>query len=46
MGMRFGTWNVRRIHRAGSLRAMAEEISNDEVQILSYTRESYQQLSG
>jgi hypothetical protein len=27
MGMRFGTWNIRRMYRAGSLRAMAEEIS-------------------
>jgi hypothetical protein len=25
--MRFGTWNVRSMHRAGSLRAVAEEIS-------------------
>jgi exonuclease III len=27
MYMRFGTWNVRSIYRAGSLRALAEEIS-------------------
>jgi hypothetical protein len=27
MDMRFGTWNVRRIYRAGWLRAMAGEIS-------------------
>jgi hypothetical protein len=27
MDMRFGTWNVRSIYRAGSLRAIAEEIS-------------------
>jgi hypothetical protein len=27
MGMRFGTWNVRSMYRAGSLRAVAEEIS-------------------
>jgi hypothetical protein len=25
--MRFGTWNVRSMYRAGSLRAVAEEIS-------------------
>jgi exonuclease III len=25
--MRFGTWNVRSMYRAGSLRSMAEEIS-------------------
>jgi hypothetical protein len=25
--MRFGTWNVRNKYRAGSLRAVAEEIS-------------------
>jgi hypothetical protein len=28
MDMRFGTWNVRRMYRAGSLRAVEEEISN------------------
>ncbi|PNF22954.1 hypothetical protein B7P43_G11667 [Cryptotermes secundus] len=27
MDMRFGTWNVRSMHRAGSLRVVAEEIS-------------------
>jgi hypothetical protein len=27
MDMRFGTWNVRSRYRAGSLRAIAEEIS-------------------
>jgi hypothetical protein len=27
MDIRFGTWNVRSMHRAGSLRAVAEEIS-------------------
>jgi hypothetical protein len=26
MDMRFGTWNVRSLYRAGSLRAVAEEI--------------------
>jgi hypothetical protein len=28
MDMRFGTWNMRSMYRAGSLRAVAEEISN------------------
>jgi hypothetical protein len=27
MDMRFGAWNVRSMYRAGSLRAVAEEIS-------------------
>jgi hypothetical protein len=27
MDMRSGTWNVRSMHRAGSLRAVVEEIS-------------------
>jgi exonuclease III len=27
MDMRFGTWNVRSMYRAGSLRAVTEEIS-------------------
>jgi hypothetical protein len=27
MDKRFGTWNVRSMYRAGSLRAVAEEIS-------------------
>jgi hypothetical protein len=27
MDMRFGTWNVRRMYRAGSLMTVAEEIS-------------------
>jgi exonuclease III len=27
MDMRFGTWNVRSMYRAGSLRAVAKEIS-------------------
>jgi hypothetical protein len=27
MDMRFGTWNVRSMYRAGSLRAIAEKIS-------------------
>jgi hypothetical protein len=28
MDMRFGTWNVRSMYRAGSLRAVVEDISN------------------
>jgi hypothetical protein len=28
MDRRFGTWNVRSMYRAGSLRAVAEKISN------------------
>jgi hypothetical protein len=31
MDMRFGTWNVRSMYRAGSLRAVAEEISKYRV---------------
>jgi exonuclease III len=27
MDMRFGTWNVRSMYRAGSLRTVAEEVS-------------------
>jgi hypothetical protein len=27
MDMRFGTWNIRSMYRAGSLRAVGEEIS-------------------
>jgi hypothetical protein len=27
MDMRFGTWNVRSLYRAGSLRTVAEEVS-------------------
>jgi exonuclease III len=27
MDMRYGTWNVKSLYRAGSLRTMAEEIS-------------------
>jgi hypothetical protein len=27
MDMRFGTWNIRSMYKAGSLRAVAEEIS-------------------
>jgi exonuclease III len=32
--MRFGTWNVRNMHRAGSLRAVAEEISKYKLDLV------------
>jgi hypothetical protein len=31
MDMRFGTWNVRSMYRAASLRAVAEEISKYKI---------------
>jgi hypothetical protein len=34
MGMRFGTWNVRSMYRAGSLRAVAEEISKYKLDLV------------
>jgi exonuclease III len=34
MDMRFGTWNVRSMYRAGSLRAVAEEISKYKLDVL------------
>jgi hypothetical protein len=34
MDMRFGTWNVRSIHRAGLLRAVAEEISKYDLHLV------------
>jgi hypothetical protein len=34
MDMRFGTWNVRSMHRAGSLRAVAEEISKYKLDLV------------
>jgi hypothetical protein len=34
MDMRFGTWNVRRMYRAGSLRAMVEEISKYKLDLV------------
>jgi hypothetical protein len=34
MEMRFGTWNVRSIHRAGSLREVAEEISKYKLDLV------------
>jgi hypothetical protein len=34
MDMRFGTWNVRSIYRAGSLRAVAEEISKYKLDLV------------
>jgi hypothetical protein len=32
--MRFGTWNVRSMYRAGSLRAVAEEISEYKLDLV------------
>jgi hypothetical protein len=34
MDMRFGTWNVRSMYRAGSLRAIAEEISKYKLDLV------------
>jgi hypothetical protein len=34
MDMKFGTWNVRSMYRAGSLRAVAEEISKYELDLV------------
>jgi hypothetical protein len=34
MDMRFGTWNVRSMYRAGSLRAVAEEISKYKLNLV------------
>jgi hypothetical protein len=34
MDMRFGTWNVRSMYRAGSLRAVAEEISKYKLHLV------------
>jgi hypothetical protein len=34
MDMRFGTWNVRSLYRAGSLRTVAEEISKYELDLV------------
>jgi exonuclease III len=34
MVMRFGTWNVRSLYRAGSLRTVAEEISKYELDLV------------
>jgi exonuclease III len=34
MDMRFGTWNVRSMYRAGSLRAVGEEVSNYKLDLL------------
>jgi hypothetical protein len=33
MDMRFGTWNVRRLYRAGSLRTVAEEVSKYQLNL-------------
>jgi hypothetical protein len=34
MDMRFGTWNVRSVYRAGSLRAVADEISKYKLDLV------------
>jgi hypothetical protein len=34
MDMRFGTWNVRSLYRAGSLRTLAEEISKYKLNLV------------
>jgi exonuclease III len=34
MDMRSGTWNVRSLYRAGSLRTVAEEVSKYKVDLL------------
>jgi hypothetical protein len=34
MDMRFGTWNVKSMHRAGSLRPVAEEISKYKLDLV------------
>jgi hypothetical protein len=34
MDMRFGNWNVRSMYRAGSLRAVAEEISKYKLDLV------------
>jgi hypothetical protein len=34
MDMRFGTWNVRSMYRAGLLRAVAKEISDDKLHLV------------
>jgi hypothetical protein len=34
MDMRFGTWNVRSMYRAGSLRAAGEEISEYKLDLV------------
>jgi hypothetical protein len=34
MGMRFGTWNVRRLCRAGSLKAVTSELSECNIDLV------------
>jgi hypothetical protein len=34
MNIRFGTWNVRSMYRAGSLRAVGEDISKYKLDLL------------
>jgi hypothetical protein len=38
MDMRFGTWNVRSMHRASSLRAVEEEISKYKLDLVGDRR--------
>jgi hypothetical protein len=38
MDMRFGTWNVRSLYRAGSLRAVAEEISKCKLDLVGINK--------
>jgi exonuclease III len=39
--MRFGTWNVRSLNRAGSLRAVAEEISKYKLDLVGVQEVSW-----
>jgi hypothetical protein len=41
MDMRFGTWNVRIMYRAGSLSAVAEEISKYKLQLVRVQEVTY-----
>jgi hypothetical protein len=38
MDMRFGTWNVRNLYRAGSLITVAKEISKYKLDLVGYRR--------
>jgi hypothetical protein len=38
MNMRFGTWKVRSLYRAGLFRTMAEEISESKLDVVEYRR--------
>jgi hypothetical protein len=41
MDMRFGTWNVRSMYRAGSLRTVGEEISKYNLDLVGVQEVSY-----